>query len=156
MNQRTTEEQYLADHNAALKEDLKQARNQIATLTKQIADGEAEQEKLSYKNDFLVGEVARITASREQYERVAIRSTAILDGALTSLMSTVQQLQSEIRDAAFTKVPGSPKAPETAATENVTVDVEKIAETFAAGFDEPRAATIPPPARFGNGAARAA
>ena len=156
MNERTTEEQYLADHNAALKEDLKQARNEIATLSQQIVDGQVEQEKLSYKNDFLVGEVARITASREQYERVAIRSTAILDGALTSLMSTVQQLQSEIRDAAFTKVPGSPKAAQTEPTENVTVDVEKIAETFAAGFEEPRPGTLPPPPRFGNGAARAA
>lgn len=156
MNQRTTEEQYLADHNTALKEDLKQARNQIATLTQQITDGQAEQEKLAYKYDFLLGENARITASREQYERVAIRVAAIADGALTSLMSTVQQLQSEIRDAAFTKVPGSAKAPAAEPTENVAVDVEKIAETFAAGFDEPRAATVPPPARFGNGAARAA
>ncbi len=150
----TTEEQYLADHNTALKEDLKQCRSENALLQKQIADGLAEQEKLAYKHDFLLSETARITASREQYERVAIRVSAILDGALTALMATVQQMQDEIRDAAFTKVPGTPKSPDPGTT--ASVDVEKIAETFAAGFENTENVMLPPPPRFGSGAARAA
>lgn len=151
MNDRTTEEKFLADHNTALKEDLKQANNEIATLAKQVADGQSEQEKLAYKCDFILAENARLTASREQYERVAIRATALLDGALTSLMATVQQLQNEIRDAAFTKVPGAAKPAAPEVTENVTVEVEKIAETFGAGFG-----AAPPPNRFGNGVTHAA
>lgn len=148
MNERTTEEQYLADHNAALKEDLKQARNEIATLAQQILDGKGEQEQLAYKNDFLLAETIRLTASREQYERVAIRSTAILDGALTALMATCESLQMEIRDAAFTKVPGAAKVAEPEAT---TVDVENIAKTFAAGFEKEEATPLPNPPRFGSG-----
>jgi len=153
MNDRTTtEEQFLAEHNTALKEDLKQARQEIALLSEQIRDGKSEQEKLAYKNDFLLAETVRLTASREQYERVAIRSTAILDGALTSLIATCQSLQSEIRDAAFTKVPGSAKIDPPAEPANAnTVDVEKIAETFASGFDEAQT-PLPPKPRFGNGA----
>jgi len=149
MNERTTEEKYLADHNTALKEDLKQARHEIALLTDHVRAGKIEQEQLAYKADHLLAETVRLTASREQYERVAIRTTAILDGALTALMATLQSLQSEIRDAAFTKVPGTPKKPEPE-TAAVAVDVEKIAETFAAGFDGIQA-LLPKP-KFGNGA----
>jgi|1185.fasta_scaffold26244_3 hypothetical protein len=151
---KSTEEQYLADHNAALKEDLKQCRAENVLLQKQIADGVAEQEKLAWKQDFLLAETARLAASREQYERIAIRVSAILDGALTALMATVQQMHDEIRDAAFTKVPGTPKLPDPGTT--VNVDVEKIAETFAAGFEGMENPALPPPPRFGSGAARAA
>jgi len=150
MTERTTEEQFLAEHNAALKEDLKQARAENALLAKQIVEGQSEQEKLSYKTDFLLAETVRLTASREQYERVAIRSTAILDGALTALIATCQSLQAEIRDAAFTKVPGTPKT-DTLPEEPAAVDVEKIAETFAAGFEASQT-PLPPTPRFGNGA----
>lgn len=144
----TTEEQYLADHNTALKEDLKACRHENALLSEQIRDGKAEQEKLSYKNDFILAETVRLTASREQYERVAIRTTAILDGALTALLATCQSLQSEIRDAAFTKVPGTAKVTE---PESATVDVENIAKTFAAGFEKEETTPLPNPPRFGSG-----
>lgn len=154
MNERTNEEQFLAEHNASLREDLKQARNEIATLAQQVLDGKAEQEKLSYKNDFLVSETVRLTASREQYERIAIRTAALADGALTSLMAALTQMHNEIRDAAFTKVPGTPKPPEpTQGT--VAVDVESIAKTFAAGFDDGERSALPLP-RFGNSTAQAA
>jgi len=152
MTDRTTEEQFLAEHNTALKEDLKQARHEIALLSDQVRDGKAEQEQLSYKADHLLSENARVTASREQYERVAIRTTAILDGALTSLMAVLQSLQAEIRDAAFTKVPGSAKInPPAEPANSGSVEVEKIAETFAAGFDADQT-PLPPKPRFGNGA----
>jgi uncharacterized protein (DUF3084 family) len=148
MNDQTTEQQFFAEYDQ-MKNDLKHARQEILLLSNQVRDGQTEQQGLAYKADFLTAENARLTASREQYERVAIRAAAMLDGALTALLATLQRMQEEIRDAAFTKVPGSAK-PDTIAEEPAPVDVEKIAETFAAGFDGQQT-PLPAQPRFGSG-----
>lgn len=150
MTEHTTEQQFFAEYDR-MKADLTHARQEILLLSNQLRDSNAEQEKLAFKCDFLTKEVARVTASREQYERVAIRITAMMDGALDSHIALSQKMKDEIRDAAFTKVPGSPKPPEPPAEpEEPSVDVEKIAQTFGAGFGAEHVTTLPAP-RFGNG-----
>ena len=149
MTEPTTEQQFFAEYDQ-MKDRLKAAEQQIMVLTDQLRTANTEGEALAYKNDFLTQEIARITTSREQYERIAIRSAAVLDGALTALVATIQQMQAEIRDAAFIKVPGSAKQ-SIADEEHEGIKVQDIAAAFAPEVDaRPTSATLPPN-RPGNG-----
>lgn len=129
MIEETTEARFFAEYDRT-KADLAHARNEILLLSGQLKDAGMEQEKLAYKNDFLQRENARLLASRDQYERVAIRAAAVLDGALTAQIATIEKLQAEIREAAFTKTP----AIQPSGTEEATkIEPEKIAERFGSG-----------------------
>lgn len=164
----------------ALRLDLTAARQQNMVLIDQLREANTLNEALSYKIDFLTSEVARVTSSREQYERVAIRVSAKMEGATAMMIKQLQDLQDEIKTAAFAKVPGaiprSPAAsvddprphtgePEHAPSPSVSdIDIEKlhqIGRNFGAGFEHSPlyekaqgSAGLLPPARFGNGAVK--
>jgi hypothetical protein len=63
-----------------MKLDLAEAQKKVMLLTDQLRSAYAENQGLAYKVDFLTAEVLRVTASREQYERVAIRVSAKMEG----------------------------------------------------------------------------
>lgn len=160
MNDISTERQFFTEYDQ-MKTDLKQAQQEIILLTNQLRDANAETEKLAFKCDFLTREIARVTASREQYERVAIRVAAKMDGALDAWTAMAETMKDEIRDAAFTKVPSM--APIKIETEESGVNIAAIAAQFGAGFEKENAAelarrldseakteTLPAP-KFGSG-----
>jgi hypothetical protein len=97
---------------AALQADLSAARQQNLVLADQLRAADARNEAQAHRIDWLTGEVARVTASREQYERVAIRVSAKMEAATSMVMGQLAELQEEIREAAFTQTPGAdPNAP---------------------------------------------
>ncbi len=143
----------------ALRLDLTAARQQNMVLIDQLREANTLNEALSYKIDFLTSEVARVTSSREQYERVAIRVSAKMEGATAMMIKQLQDLQDEIKTAAFAKVPGTvPIAPaEPAGAVASDLDghmpsAEIVGKLFGAGFES--SASKLPPARFGNGAVK--
>jgi hypothetical protein len=91
---------------AALQADLAAARQQNLVLSDQLRQANILNEGLAYKLDYMHQEVARVTASREQYERVAIRVSAKMEAATSMVMGQLAELQEEIRAAAFTKQQG--------------------------------------------------
>lgn len=125
----TTESRFFAEYDR-MKGDLAHARQEILLISNQLRDANIETEKLAYKCDFLTQEVARVTASREQYERIAIRVSGKMDAALDALAATVDGIRDEIREAAFTKVPTVAPA---GTAEAAGIDVERIGEKFGAG-----------------------
>lgn len=152
-----------------LKADFAESQLKVMLLTDQLRTANAENQAFAYKVDFLTAEVSRVTASREQYERVAIRVSAKMEGATAMMIRQLGDLQEEIKAAAFAEVPGKVKdAPETApkpekprilpdapalmmATETI-IAAEQIGRNFGAGFTEGNtSASLLPPARFGNG-----
>jgi hypothetical protein len=150
----------------ALRSDLAAARQQNMVLTDQLRAAEARNEAMAHRVDFLTQEVGRVTASREQYERVAIRVSAKMEGATAMMLQQLQDLQDEIKSAAFAKVPGTvqnepqpslaagqpilpPDGPSLMTPEEAIIAIEQIGRTFGAGFGD--SASLLPPARFGNG-----
>lgn len=112
----------MTDHNqgafeAALRSDLAAERQRNAVLTDQLRAANILNEGLAYKLDFMHQEVARVTASREQYERVGIRASAMLEGGTSMMIKLLQDLQEEIRAAAFTSPPGVVETPPAAPAE---------------------------------------
>lgn len=146
MSDQTTERQFFAEYDR-MKTDLAHARQEILLLSNQLRDANSEQEKLAFKCDFLTSEIARVTASREQYERVAIRVSGMMDGALDGLIAVAEKMKGEIREAAFTKTPSPPK-PDPVPAE---IAEAKLPELIAMAGQESHTA-LPAP-RFGNGAA---
>ena len=110
----STEAQFF-DAYDKMKSDLADERQKNMLLTDQLREANGENRDLSYKVDFLTAEVARVTASREQYERVAIRVSAKMEGATAMMIRQLTDLQEEIKMAAFSEVPGAvasaPEAP---------------------------------------------
>ena len=103
----------------ALQADLAAARQQNLVQADQLRAAEARNEAQSHRIDFLIAEVARVTASREQYERVAIRVSAKMESATSMMMGQLAELQDEISDAAFTKPAGTVEtAPATPVVDN--------------------------------------
>ncbi len=98
-----------------MKADLASSQQQVMLLKDQLREANTLNEGLSYKVDYLTVEVGRITTSREQYERVSIRVATFAESVATVAIKQLQDLQDEIKSAAFAKVPGSvqiaPEAP---------------------------------------------
>lgn len=149
----------------ALRLDLNAARQQVMLLTDQLREANSLNEALSYKVDFLTQEVGRVTTSREQYERVSIRVATIAESVANIAIKQLQDLQEEIKAAAFAKVPGAvqstPVVPFTIPpqpVENMLIpepsieemEAKVIGKQFGAGFGD--SASLLPPPRFGNGA----
>lgn len=143
----TTESRFFAEYDRT-KADLADARLEIMLLAEQLKTANVENEKLSYKCDFLTGEVKRMADSRDQYERIAVRLVGKMDGALDAWLAMADGMKNEIRDAAFTKAPstvtikGEPNSVAAAVKpQPETVAVEEIGRNFGAGFntDIPRA-----------------
>jgi hypothetical protein len=143
---------------AALQADLAAARQQNLVLADQLRQANTLNEGLAYKLDFMHAEVVRVTASREQYERVAIRVSAKMEAATSMVMGQLAELQEEIRAAAFTKPAGTvemaparpAEAPEPSYDTPIVGDATTISE-FLRFADS--ASRLPPP-RFGNGAVK--
>jgi hypothetical protein len=110
----STEAQFF-DAYDKLKSDLADERQKNMLLTDQLREANGENRDLSYKVDFLTAEVARVTASREQYERVAIRVSAFAESIASVAVKQLHDLQDEIKATAFAQVPGTvqsePEAP---------------------------------------------
>src|SRR6267142_1615094 len=129
----------------ALRSDINAARNQILTLKDQLREAHTLNEALSYKLDYLTEEVARVTTSREQYERVSIRVATFAESVASVAIKQLQDLQEEIKSAAFSKVPGAvqiaPAVSVGVAAQSIDCpvpsveDLEKIGKRFGAGFD---------------------
>jgi hypothetical protein len=169
IHDRESTEARFFDEYDRMKLDLAEAQQKVMLLTDQLRSAHAENHGLAYKVDFLKLEVDRVTASREQYERVAIRVSAKMEGATAMMMRQLGDLQEEIKAAAFAEVPGKFKdAPEPApqpekplsrldhptpsAMGEAIIAVEQIGRSFGAGFTEGNtSASLLPPARFGNG-----
>lgn len=151
----------------ALRVDLNAARQQVMVLTDQLREANSLNEALSYKVDFLTKEVGRVTASREQYERVSIRVATFAESVASVAIKQLQDLQDEIKTAAFAKVPGAVQNPPAAIPDadkpsltqdrmqTLTIDqtiiaAEDIGKRFGSGFDG--SSGLIPPVRFGNGA----
>lgn len=137
----TTEARFFAEYDRT-KADLAHARQEILLLSEQLGTANTENEKLSYKCDFLLQEMRRITASRDQYERVAVRLVGKMDGALDAWMAMAESMKNEIREVAFTKspvvrAPGEPHIVETDQSKPVTepIAAEEIGRKFGAGFN---------------------
>jgi hypothetical protein len=132
MSELSTEQRFFDEYDG-MKSDLAHARQEILLLSNQLRDANTENEKMAYKVDFLTAEVSRITASREQYERVAIRVSAKMESGVAMMMQQLSDLQAEIQDAAFAKVPGTVMPPNEmpAATDD---DVAAMGKRFGAGF----------------------
>lgn len=100
---------------AALQSDLAAARQQNLVLADQLRAAEARNEGLAHKVDWQTKEIARITADREQFERISIRVATIAESVASVAIKQLKDLQSEIREAAFTKpsvaVPSEPATP---------------------------------------------
>jgi seryl-tRNA synthetase len=146
---------------AALQADLAAARQQNLVLADQLRAAEARNEAMAHRVDFLTAEVARVTASREQYERVAIRVSAKMEAATSMMMGQLAELQDEIRSAAFTlppgtapNVPATPAEPEKQSSEFLpaVADIETLSRSFIAGFHS--SSSLLPPPRLGNGAVK--
>lgn len=151
----------------ALRVDLNAARQQVMVLTDQLREAHSLNETLSYKVDFLTQEVGRVTASREQYERVSIRVATFAESVASVAIKQLQDLQDEIKSAAFAKVPGAVLSPPPASVEALRphpvgaehepspsiddIDVKALGKTFGAGYDIPNSGGLLPPMRFGNG-----
>ncbi len=150
----------------ALRSDLTEARSKVMLLTDQLRTANAENQALSYKVDFLTQEVGRVTASREQYERISIRVATFAESVANVAIKTLEDLRSEIKAAAFGKVPGEIKsepalAPLAALGAKLNdqgqiallteITAEQLGKTFGAGFSS---ADLLPPARFGNGSTK--
>jgi hypothetical protein len=150
----------------ALRSDLAAARQQNMVLTDQLRAAEARNEAMAHRVDFLTQEVGRVTASREQYERVGIRASAMLESGTSMMIKLLQDLQDEIKSAAFAKVPGTVQnepqpslaagqpilpadGPSLMTADEAIVAIEQIGRTFGAGFGD--SASLLPPTRFGNG-----
>lgn len=152
----------------ALQAELTDERDRNAVLTDQLRAANLLNEGLAYKLDFMHGEVARVTASREQYERVAIRVSAKMEAATSMVMGQLSELQEEIRQAAFTKpaepveiAPTAPAEPPSYDGDNpgFILDYAEISRTFGAGFSSGitegnTSASLLPAPRFGNGAVK--
>jgi hypothetical protein len=162
----STEARFFEEYDR-MKLDLAEAEAKVMVLTDQLRSSQAENQALAYKVDFLTAEVSRVTASREQYERVAIRVSAKMEGATAMMIRQLGDLQDEIKAAAFAEVPGKVKdAPVTLpqaekslsgedsgyideACQPVAIDAAQVGKIFGAGFGD--SASLLPPARFGNG-----
>jgi hypothetical protein len=108
----STEARFFEEYDR-MKLDLAEAQQKVMLLTDQLRQANAENQAFAYKVDFLKLEVDRVTASREQYERVAIRVSAKMEGATAMMIRQLGDLQEEIKAAAFAEVPGKVKdAPE--------------------------------------------
>ena len=151
----------------ALRADLTASRQEVMLIKDQLREANTLNEALSYKVDFLTSEVARITASREQYERVSIRVATFAESCANVAIKQLQDLQEEIKAAAFAKVPGAVQtasAPrQEAGIDNaitaMEIEAEQIGKTFDAGFKtvaehlgNGSSASLLPRATFGNGA----
>ena len=139
----------------ALRADINAARNQIMMLKDQLREAQTLNETLSYKIDYLTEEVARVTTSREQYERVSIRVATFAESVASVAIKQLQDLQEEIKSAAFSKVPGSVQNVTTSPNDVIPSmdDMVMAGKQFGAGFDSPSASLLPVP-KFGNGAAQ--
>jgi hypothetical protein len=172
IHDRESTEARFFDEYDKLKIDLAESQLKVMLLTDQLRTANAENQALAYKVDFLKLEVDRVTASREQYERVAIRVSAKMEGATAMMMRQLGDLQEEIKAAAFAEVPGKVKVATAAAPQpekplsgqdSAYIDdamrddtdadgialMEKIGRNYGAGFGG--SASLLPPARFGNG-----
>jgi hypothetical protein len=166
----STEARFFEEYDR-MKLDLAEAQQKVMLLTDQLRSADAENQGLAYKVDFLKLEVDRVTASREQYERVAIRVSAKMEAATSMVMGQLADLLEEIKAAAFAEVPGKVKDAPVAAPQpekplgiwpefanpadndeidiRDNIDTQDIAKTFGAGFGD--SASLLPPARFGFG-----
>jgi hypothetical protein len=148
-DRQSTEAQFFAEYDK-LKSDYAESQMQVLVLTDQVRELTGINSNLKFQTDFLTAEVARVTASREQYERVGIRASAMLEAGTTMVMKLLEDLQEEIRIAAFAKVPGS-----VAAQPEGLEEGEK--PLFLEGDDQTPIFIDQfglPPNRFGNGAGR--
>jgi|SRR5882672_4346655 len=152
MNDASTAARFMDEYDG-IKSDLAHARQEILLISNQLRDANTENEKMAYKVDFLTAEITRISASREQYERVAIRVSAKMEGAVAMMVSQLGDLHAEIRDAAFTRVPGTIPSPEPPDPPSEEINAEEVGKRFGAGFEaEPSVTSITLPApRFGGG-----
>jgi hypothetical protein len=92
---------------AALQADLAAARQQNLVLADQLREANTLNEGLAYKLDYMHREVAKVTASREQFERVSIRVATLAESVATVAIKQLEEIRGEIRKAAFGKVPGA-------------------------------------------------
>jgi len=183
IHDRESTEARFFDEYDKLKADLAESQLKVMLLTDQLRTANAENQALAYKVDFLKLEVDRVTASREQYERVAIRVSAKMEGATAMMIRQLGDLQEEIKAAAFAEVPGKVKdAPETVpkpekplladgegltleelgriigGTCETTDDLPGISDLAKIGRNYGAgfgdSASLLPPARFGSGAVK--
>lgn len=151
MNEVSTAAKFMDEYDG-IKSDLAHARQEILLLSGQLRDANSETEKMAYKVDFLTAEITRISASREQYERVAIRVSAKMEGAVAMMVSQLGDLHAEIRDAAFTKVPGAVPAPSPSDAIAEEINAVEVGKRFGAGFEaEPASVALLPSPKFGAG-----
>jgi chromosome segregation ATPase len=135
----TTEARFFAEYDRT-KDELAHARQEIALLTEQLRTANLENEKLSYKCDFLLKQVKQITDSRDQYERIAIRLVGKMDGALDAWTAMAEKMKEEIREAAFTKAPMVAPEPEKKPRPETDEAIEEVAKMIGTIHNLPKPA----------------